>query len=46
MGEIRVYLPEELHKRLKAHTSEKGITIRDAVIKALHSYLKGEKSWP
>jgi len=43
MGEIRFHIPDELHKRLKAYATTKGVTIRSVIISALRDYLKGEE---
>jgi len=42
MGEVRFYLPNELHRKLKAYATMKGVTIRSVIISALRDYLKGE----
>jgi hypothetical protein len=40
MGEIRVRIPQKMHKKLKQKAIEEDTTLKEIIIKALNEYLK------
>ena len=40
MGNINIEIPDDVHKKVKAHCALQGTTIKDFIIKALEEKLK------
>lgn len=44
MGELRIVIPNELHKELKQVALDKGITLKQLILEIFESYTKKEKA--
>jgi len=44
MGEVRISIPDDLHKKLKMIALEEGTSLKDLVITVLKAYAKGESA--